>query len=1034
MNRNASSWKRKLIYWVVGLFVFYTVAGFFILPPIIRLVAVRELSSQLDRQVSIQKVKLNPYVPSIAIRGLLILDKDGQPFVSWDKVYVSFQPLSIFAKAWTFGKIQVVKPFARAQMNKDYTFNFSDILQKFSTNTSSAPSKPSKPIYVRVKELTITNASLSLADFTLRTPFKRIIGPVHLELENFRTEPDKNSQYAIAGTTDAGEYFSWRGYFCLTPLRSQGQFTVNHVTLNKYAPLYQDLVQFEILSGQVGVHAQYDFEWAPTNRVAIITNAAFALRQFRLAQPGSTNDLVDVVHLALTGESADLESRQAAIGHVGVSGARLFIVRETNASINVVQAARPESNAAASGGVLFLLRSVTNAVTMLLNSTNQWSATIHDVSATNCAVHLEDFANPRPATLNLDHITAAAKNISNIPNTNLTAALSLRWNQTGSINVNATASILPLAADVHLDLENLNLNTLDAYLESQVNMLIPNAEFGLDGDVHVRTPPGELPQINFQGDTWLDHLHVIDGIKGEDLLKWDDFRVSGIDANVNPLSASIRQVAFSNVFVRAIIETNGVINLLAAAHPASAQPEKSPVIAKGAPVPVTNSLASIALPSVSIASVVVTNSELDFTDRSVTPNVNMAIEQGGGTIDGISSEQLQHADVDLYALVDGIGPVKVTGHINPFSGTLTNKVNVSIKNMDLLPMSPYSGKFAGYRISRGNLNVDLAYDLVGRKLDSKNVITLDQFTFGEKVNSPDATKLPVRLAIAILKDRQGKIVLDVPIDGSLDDPKFRIGKVVTRVIVNILTKVATSPFSLLGAAFGGGGQELSYQDFTPGSADLSDASKHKLDVLEKALYERPGLQLAISGSIDPAADRAGLQQISFEKELRTRQWMSLSKSKRELTTPDTLVLTPPQRERLVEKLYDEALANGKITPAMLATNSNLAAIAAQIKAPPKNLKLALMLVQKRQSKPQAAPPASASQNKVILPSDPREALLTAIIPVSDSDLEELAINRAKSVRSYILAGGKVPAGRLFLAQNRAGGLRQDGSRVYLELN
>jgi len=129
MNRGASSRKRKLIYWVLGLFVFYTIAGFLILPPIIRLVAVKELSSQLERQVSIQKVKLNPYVPSITIRGLLILDKDGQPFVSWDKVYVSFQPLSIFAKAWTFGKIQVVKPFARAQMNKDYTFNFSDILQ-----------------------------------------------------------------------------------------------------------------------------------------------------------------------------------------------------------------------------------------------------------------------------------------------------------------------------------------------------------------------------------------------------------------------------------------------------------------------------------------------------------------------------------------------------------------------------------------------------------------------------------------------------------------------------------------------------------------------------------------------------------------------------------------------------------------------------------------------------------------------------------------------------------------------------------------
>ena len=148
-----------------------------------------------------------------------------------------------------------------------------------------------------------------------------------------------------------------------------------------------------------------------------------------------------------------------------------------------------------------------------------------------------------------------------------------------------------------------------------------------------------------------------------------------------------------------------------------------------------------------------------------------------------------------------------------------------MKDVDLTPASPYAGKFAGYRIAEGKLNLDLAYELVGKKLTSKNVITLDQFTFGEKVNSPDATHLPVRLAIAILKDRDGKIVLDVPIEGSLDDPKFRIGKVVERAIVNILEKVATSPFSLLGAVFGGGGEELGYQDFAPGSAELTAADK-----------------------------------------------------------------------------------------------------------------------------------------------------------------------------------------------------------------
>ena len=199
--------------------------------------------------------------------------------------------------------------------------------------------------------------------------------------------------------------------------------------------------------------------------------------------------------------------------------------------------------------------------------------------------------------------------------------------------------------------------------------------------------------------------------------------------------------------------------------------------------------------------------------------------------------------------------------------------------------------------------MDLEYDIVGKKLSSKNVITLDQFTFGEKVDSPDATHLPVRLAVAILKDRDGKIVLDVPVEGSLDDPQFRIGKVVTRAIVNILEKVATSPFSLIGAVFGGGGEELGYQDFAPGSAELSPDNVKKLDTMVKALYARPALQLEISGSVDPASDRDGLQRVALEKEIRTRQWQSLGKSDRAAITPDQIVLTPGERRILGEETF-----------------------------------------------------------------------------------------------------------------------------------
>jgi hypothetical protein len=385
--------------------------------------------------------------------------------------------------------------------------------------------------------------------------------------------------------------------------------------------------------------------------------------------------------------------------------------------------------------------------------------------------------------------------------------------------------------------------------------------------------------------------------------------------------------------------------------------------------------------------------------------------------------------------VDGIGPVDITGHINPFNETGTNDLKIAAKNVDLTPTSPYSSKFAGYRITQGKLNLDLAYDLVGRKLKSKNVITLDQFTFGEKVESPDATHLPVRLAIAILKDRNGQIVLDVPIEGSLDDPQFSIGKVVTRAVLNILEKVATSPFSLLGAVLGGGGEELSYQDFVPGSAVLLPANKQKLDSLVKGLYERPSLQLEIAGSIDPEADRDSLRRASLEKQIRTRQWTSLRKSERATTTPGQLTLTPEQHTAWVKKLYSEAVGKGVINAAFIAANTNLIAIAAQIPSRSGKTEKSATTLMKRSltTAPKSSKAAATShQTKPAAPTDPMEALLLATLPVTDSDFEALASERAKAVRAYILQTGKVEAARLFLTENQTGGVRSDGSRVYLQ--
>ena len=1048
--------RRKLALWIFWLLFVYAIIGFLILPPIIRAVAVKQLSKQLDREVSIRKVKLNPFAFSTAIRGLLIKDKDGEPFVSWDEVYVNFQLSSFLGHPWVFKEISVTEPFARVQLNKDGTYNFSDLITKFlPTNlpSTNAPAAPPKPIGLWIGRLLITNATASVTDLTHRQPFKRLVGPLNFTLEHFETNPDNKNPHVFTGTTDAGEKISWNGFFYLDPLRSWGELTLENLPLNKYAPLYQDQVPFEIRDGFAGLDVNYRLEISATNRVIAVTNTSFTLRDFKLAEPGSGTNMVELSSFAVTGLSADAVAKQAEIGLVSAAGGKFFLLRKRNDSTNVTAATTAEqvqpAEAATNtpGGIPALLGSITNAAALLLNSTNLWAATIHDVEFTNYAFSLEDLANSRPVRLDLNDITLSVKKISNLPGTNLTVALSLRWNTNGSIKTEVAVSFSPPTADIQLDLDRLDFGPLDPYLEPKLNLFIPGSEFGLHGRIQLHTPAGQLPEVSFQGDMWLDGFRAVDGALGEDLLKWDSVRISGIDARLNPLGVAIKEIALNNVMASLVIETNHSINLLAALHPpgsnvpadanapAITNETRTATVVITPAVPETNATPATPLPPVTIGSIVISNAAARFTDRSLTPNVHVAIQQFSGEIAGISSTEPRHADVNLHAAVDGVGPIDIAGHINPFNQTATNDLKITFKDVDLTPTSPYSGKFAGYRIAEGKLNLDLSYNLVGRKLKSKNVITLDRFTFGEKVASPDATHLPVRLAVAILKDRSGQILIDVPVEGSLDDPKFRVGKVVVHVLMNILEKAATSPFSLLGAVFGGGGEELSYQDFAPGSAVLLPSNEQKLDSLVKGLYERPGLQLEIAGSIDPDADRDGLRRASLDKQIRTREWMSLGKSERAATTPDQITLTPKEHAAWVKKLYGEALDKGIINAAFITANTNLAALAAQIPSRSGNIEKGATILMK--GLPATTPKSSLTagvshQAKPAAPADPMEALLLAAIPVSDGDFEVLASDRTKAVRAYILQTGKVEAARLFLTENQTGGVRSDGSRAYLQ--
>src|SRR5262249_9027785 len=150
------------------------------------------------------------------------------------------------------------------------------------------------------------------------------------------------------------------------------------------------------------------------------------------------------------------------------------------------------------------------------------------------------------------------------------------------------------------------------------------------------------------------------------------------------------------------------------------------------------------------------------------------------------------------------------------------------------------------------------YRVENRKLKAENSVILDQLTFGRQVDSPDAIKAPVLLAVAALKDRNGVIQFDLPVGGSLDDPPFSVRGLGLRAIVGLMVKVVTAPFACLGS-LSGHGEELAYIEFAPGSAALDGKSEDKIKAVAKALADRPAINLDLAGRVDPSLDGEALK-------------------------------------------------------------------------------------------------------------------------------------------------------------------------------
>ncbi|MEO8298356.1 MAG: DUF748 domain-containing protein [Burkholderiales bacterium] len=500
-------------------------------------------------------------------------------------------------------------------------------------------------------------------------------------------------------------------------------------------------------------------------------------------------------------------------------------------------------------------------------------------------------------------------------------AFELRTQPQGAGELRARGSLQPqpLALDTQLALSGVDLRAAQPYLAPLLNLTLVGAKASGEGRLKLASDAKTAAlKVSYQGRASLQDLRTQDSVTGSDFLRWRNLAFDGLDVawqggtTDGGLTANLGRISLDELYGRFIVHPDGHFNLAdvrkaapggAATSLTTPQAASAPAVAASAPAPSGgNALARLRWQGIAIS-----KGRIDITDNFVRPNYSARLQGLTGEIGALSASDPEPARVKLAGSLDDGAPIVITGRVHPLGPKLFADIEGSARGIELTRLSTYAERYAGYAIDKGSLSVTVRYKLQDGQLTADNQVFLDQLTFGDKVDSPTATKLPVLLAVALLKNSRGEIDVNLPVAGSLDDPQFSIGGVVLRLIGNLLLRAVTSPFSLLaGAVQGLGGQqgELGHVPFEPGSAELSDAARARLDTLATQLADRPALKLEATGRADPVLDADGLRQRHLQRLLRNAKAASLNLTDR--AARSAVTVAPEERERWLLAAYKAA--------------------------------------------------------------------------------------------------------------------------------
>ncbi|MNJ10518.1 AsmA family protein [compost metagenome] len=843
----------------------YSLLGFLILPGVALRIVNQQLANYATVPAHLQRIELNPFSLELTLWGLQI-GETGKEQVGFERLYANLQIDSLWSGALHLEGIELDKARTEVLFAKDGSLNLTQLF-RLPPSEPKSEEPPSDPFPVRIGSIKLSEGYLHFEDLRPSEPIEFLYDSMNLELKNLSTLPEDSTDMTLVAIGPHGGRIDWSGTFSLIPLASEGTLKITDGKMKAFWPYVRDAVPLVLEEGVLSLDTHYSLNLSKETEL-LLDNTAISIAPFAIKAPDG-RPLARLARLDVSETSVDLAKQLVTVGKIRSEKLETWAALESDGQLDWQKLFASEPAKASSQEKAAPAAAAPDAKedTAAAAPGKPWQVLLKDVQLRNYQVHLADRSQKEPVALELGPLNLDLQNFDSLNQSPFTLKLDTGVGKQGKLQAAGEVNLAPITARVKVNTQDIDLRVAQAYISPFIRLELRSGMLGSDLDVNLKSV--EPLAFTIEGKAQVDQLHTLDTIKDRDFVKWQQLNLDAVSYRHGD-ALSIGKVTLKQPYARFMINEDRTTNIddLLIPQPATAQTQTANKPAAGSAKPL----------GIRIGAIDINDGSANFADFSLTPNFATAIQQLNGQIGTIDNRQPKPAKVDIKGKVDRYAPVTIKGALNPFDPMASLDIATSFKRVELTTLTPYSGKFAGFRIRKGRLNIDLHYIITQGRLKAENKVVVEQLQLGEKVDSPDAVDLPIRLAVALLKDTDGKISIELPVTGDLNDPQFSVMPIVWQTLRNLVLRAAQAPFKFIGGLISGGdAQDLGSVAFAAGSSDLAPDAQSALDKLAAALKERPALRLEIEGTSAQSSDGPLIAQQRLEREYQSTYYKILQR-------------------------------------------------------------------------------------------------------------------------------------------------------------